>query len=64
MYGKLSTDMCFSKVLELFWPASGATKVLGTFEKQAHDENSTLKRVLKTLLKNQYKVIIPSNHNS
>ena len=44
MYGKLSTDMCFSKVLELFWPASGATKVLGTFEKQAHDENITLKR--------------------
>ena len=54
MNGKLSPEtvpgICFSKVLKLFWPAQGATKVLGIFEKQALDENITLKR-FSTLLK-------------
>ena len=67
MNGKLSTEtvpgICFSKVLKLFWPASGATKVLGIFKKQAHDENITLKQ-FSTLLKNQFKVIILTNQNS
>ena len=58
MYGKLSTEtiagICFSKALKLFWPAAGATKTLGAFEKQVHDETKAVFKTAKKPMQSNY----------